>query len=79
MDNLYELETKLIQNPSQSLIGLQGSYQDKIRLFLMYYILNNGQVAASEIDQFQTGLSTLGEEDPQTVFKQAFDFVKKWM
>lgn len=47
----------------------------------MYYILNNGQVASSEVDQFQTGLGAGTEEgsDPQAIFKQAFEFVKRWM
>jgi len=48
----------------------------------MYYIFNQGQIASSEVDQFQTSLGVAEEgsiSDPQTVFKQAFEYVKKWI
>lgn len=85
LDTYYEMESKLltkseaVQINNILLTPNMGTFEDKMRLYLIYYLMNNGSVSHSELEQFLQSLSSVAMSEREEALLDAVEFVKKWM
>jgi hypothetical protein len=80
LDAFFELETKLVSRTAleRGILDIlldpeMGSPNDKLRFFLIYYLLLQQTMPQSELDQFTSALESAGCD------LAAISFVKKWI
>jgi len=82
LDVYYEYETKLLTKSesvsiNNILLDGKGTFEDKLRLYLIYYLTNNNNVSNSELEQFAQSLTPTNEQ--QEILLKSISFIKKWV
>jgi hypothetical protein len=93
LDTYYETESKLLMagGTRDSVVSISnllldpavGTFEDKLRLFLVYYLSNKNSAASdSEMEQLAQSLVASdddGDAADRELLLNALTFVKKWM
>jgi len=85
LDAYYEMESKLLTKSEAVSINNvlltpnMGKFEDKMRLYLIYYLANNGSISNSELDQFLQSLSSMAVSEREEALLNAVEFIKRWI